>query len=197
MIASDDVDGPSIEARVLMCPPVGCEASGCVGQRIIDKQPLACGVDTVNGNVGDTFVLSFKVFNSAGLEASVQRIVTIISPCSSGQFFCSGSCTNVDCTTLSAAAAAIPALQPVNLTSPPSLLLLPSSLSNWTSSSNATIYLEYGQVAPFSLAPCNSAAAANQSASPLCAALSIDATDGDLTPLITVTDVSSEPNQIR
>ena len=66
MVASDDVDGPSIEARVLMCPPVGCEASGCVGQRFIDKQPLACGVDAVNGNIGDTFVLSFKVFNSAG-----------------------------------------------------------------------------------------------------------------------------------
>lgn len=180
-----------------MCPPIGCEASGCVGHRFIDKQPLACGVDTVNGNVGDTFLLIFKVVNSAGLDAKVQRIITIASPCSAGKFFCDGSCTNVDCTTL-ASAASISGFQTANLTHPPRLVLLPSVSSNWAlSSSNGTLYLEYRRPAPFSLAPCTSAAAANQSTSPSCAAASMDAMDGDLTAFITVTDVSSVQNQIR
>ena len=58
------------QGRVLMCPPSGCAASGCVGHRFADKQPLACGVDTANADVGTTFTLNFAVYNTAGLEAS-------------------------------------------------------------------------------------------------------------------------------
>jgi hypothetical protein len=178
-----------------MCPSDGCEATGCVGQRFIDKQPLACGIDTVNGDIGTTFTLTFSVRNSAGLMATVQRVVTITSPCIAGQFYCGGGCTNVDCSTFSAAAAVIPQLQQ-DLTVPPNLILLPSSSSNWTlTSANVTIYLEYGSPAPFSIAPCSFAA--NQSASASCAAAALDSVDGDLTPLIKVTDISSIPNQIR
>ena len=181
-----------------MCPSDGCEATGCVGQRYTDKQPLACGVDTVNGDIGATFSLTFSVRNSAGLQAIVQRLIMIISPCASGQFYCGGSCTNVDCSTFTAAAAVIPELK-LDLTVPPTLILLPTSKSNWTAttSNNATIYLEYGALAPFSIAPCSSAASANQSAPASCAAAALDVIDGDLTHLIKVTDVSAIPNQIR
>ena len=78
-----------------MCPLDGCFATGCVGQRVIDKQPAACGVDTVSADVGTTYTLTFVVYNTAGLQASVQRVVTVVSPCTSSQYLCSGSCSNV------------------------------------------------------------------------------------------------------
>ena len=32
---------------ILLCPPDGCEATGCVGHRFVDKDVTACGIDTV------------------------------------------------------------------------------------------------------------------------------------------------------
>ena len=44
-----------------MCPPDGCLATGCVGSLVSDKQPVACGIDTVNADVGQTYTLTYAV----------------------------------------------------------------------------------------------------------------------------------------
>ena len=47
--------------QVLMCPSDGCLATGCVGSLVTDKQPVACGIDTVNADIGQTYTLTFVV----------------------------------------------------------------------------------------------------------------------------------------
>ena len=83
--------------QVLMCPPDTCLATGggCDGSRIIDKQPVVCGVDTVNADVGTTYTLRYAVYNSAGMKATVERIISVVSPCDSGQFLCGTTCSGV------------------------------------------------------------------------------------------------------
>ena len=44
-----------------MCPPDGCLATGCVGSLVTDKQPVACGIDTVNADIGQTYTLTYVV----------------------------------------------------------------------------------------------------------------------------------------
>lgn len=80
-----------------MCPPDDCLATGCVNHRVIDKQPLACGVDTLSSSVavGMTYALTFVVYNTAGKKASVQRVIAVVSPCKAGQVLCEGLCSNV------------------------------------------------------------------------------------------------------
>ena len=78
-----------------MCPPDGCLATGCVGSRIADKQPVACGVDTVNADIGTTYTVTYVVYNSAGMEATAQRVISVISPCDSGQYLCGSTCSAV------------------------------------------------------------------------------------------------------
>ncbi len=78
-----------------MCPPDGCLATGCIGSRVSDKQPVACGVDTTLADVGTTFTLRYVVYNSAGQEATVQRVISVISPCATGQFLCGEICSAV------------------------------------------------------------------------------------------------------
>ena len=78
-----------------MCPPDGCLATGCVGSRIADKQPVACGVDTVNADIGTTYTLTYVVYNSAGMEATAQRVISVISPCDSGKYLCGSTCSAV------------------------------------------------------------------------------------------------------
>ena len=78
-----------------MCPPDGCLATGCVGSRIADKQPVACGIDTTNADIGTTYTLSYVVYNSAGMEATAQRVISVISPCDSGQYLCGSTCSAV------------------------------------------------------------------------------------------------------
>ena len=93
-VASDPADS-SIQSRVLICPPPDCYATGCVGHRLIDKQPIACGVDTANADIGTTYELAFVVYDSKGNAYTVTRLISVVSPCSANQFFCSGSCSNV------------------------------------------------------------------------------------------------------
>lgn len=62
---------PMSLAQVLMCPSPNCMASGCINQRLIDRQPVACGVETTLANIGTTYTLTFAVYNSAGLVAMV------------------------------------------------------------------------------------------------------------------------------
>ena len=93
---ADQPPSPSPSAQVLMCPPDTCLATGgCIGSRVTDKQPVACGVDTVNANIGTTYTLRYVVYNSAGMEATVQRIITVVSPCDSGQYLCGSTCSAV------------------------------------------------------------------------------------------------------
>ena len=69
--------------------------TGCIGSRVTDKQPIACSIDTITADVGTTFTLVYKVYNSAGLEATVQRVISVISPCDSGQYLCGDTCSSV------------------------------------------------------------------------------------------------------
>ena len=83
--------------QILMCPPDTCltTGGGCTGSRVTDKQPVACGVDTVNADVGTTYTLIYAVYNSAGVKATVQRVITVVSPCGSGQYLCGSNCSAV------------------------------------------------------------------------------------------------------
>lgn len=78
-----------------MCPPDNCLVTGCIGSRVSDKQPIACGIDTTNADVGTTYTLTYAVYNSAGLKAVAQRVISVVSPCSRGQFLCGGVCRAV------------------------------------------------------------------------------------------------------
>ena len=82
--------------QILMCPPDTCFATGgCTGSRIIDKQPVVCGIDTRNADVGTTYALRYVVYNSAGMKATVQRVISVVSPCDSGQYLCGNTCSGV------------------------------------------------------------------------------------------------------
>ena len=79
-----------------MCPPDTCFATGgCTGSRVIDKQPVVCGIDTVNADVGTTYALQYVAYNSAGMKATVQRVISVVSPCDSGQYLCGNTCSGV------------------------------------------------------------------------------------------------------
>lgn len=78
-----------------MCPPDNCEATGCVGHRVIDKQPVACGVETTLADVGTTYALTYVVYNSNGQSAKVQRTIVVTSPCVGGQYLCNAACSKV------------------------------------------------------------------------------------------------------
>ena len=129
---------PSILVQVLMCPPDGCMSSGCIGSRIIDKQPIACGVDTVNADVGTVFTLSFIVYNSVGQYASVQRVISVVSPCASGEFLCDSRCSTVDCKTQASVAGLPGAASSAIAAAPPKRVMLPSSTSSKPTWSDAS-----------------------------------------------------------
>ena len=189
-MASDPAD-PTIQSRVLMCPPPDCFASGCIGHRFIDKQPIACGVDTVNADIGTTYELSLVVYDSQGNSYTVNRVIDVISPCTAGQFYCSGACSRTDCKTLASLSSFGP--PPTPPPTSPILTLLPTI--GPPSAENQTIYLGYGRPAPFSLGPCTSISS-NSSAAPSCAASAYDLFDGDLSYAINVVDVTSTPGHV-
>ncbi len=74
-LASDDLDG-DLTDWVALCPPTDCARSQC--REHVNKQPAACGVDTVNGDVGSTFTLRLVAFNSRGLNATTGAWVIIV-----------------------------------------------------------------------------------------------------------------------
>ena len=79
-----------------MCPPDTCLATGgCIGSRVIDKQPVVCGIDTVNADIGTTYTLRYAVYNSAGAKATVQRVILVVNPCENGQYLCGSTCSAV------------------------------------------------------------------------------------------------------
>lgn len=94
-VASDPNDS-TIQSRVLMCPSSNClaSASSCQGERYLDKQPTDCGFDST-AFVGTSFQLQFMVYDSYGRQFIVNRTLSVISPCTSQQFYCSNQCSNV------------------------------------------------------------------------------------------------------
>ena len=102
VVALDSEDGTSLQGSVLLCPPPGCQSNGCSGNHIGEKDIPACGVDTSNSTaIGSTFLVTFVVFDSSGLNASVSRAVTVVSPCDPGYQLCSdGQCHSTDCATV-------------------------------------------------------------------------------------------------
>ena len=204
--------------QVLMCPPTGCMATGCIGHRIADKQPIACGVDTVNADVGTVFMLPFTAYNSAGDRADAQRVITVVSPCSDGQYLCGSVCSPVNCVTRESVAGLPGASPPAGDTplEPPVLVMLPtreSSNPSWAEAAsaisaaggdgrrNTTLYLVYGEPSRMSFAPCASLTAANGSAAaaaPACVAAAFNGATGiDLCSLISVRDVSEVTGQVK
>ena len=92
-----DPDDSTLQSRVLMCPSKECLAnsSNCQGQRLLDKQLIDCGFDSTTAGIDSSFSLDFYVYDSQGLLLTVSRTLTVVSPCSTGQFYCNGDCYNV------------------------------------------------------------------------------------------------------
>ena len=64
---------------VLLCPPYGCQATGCGGHLMMEKDVPACGVDTSNNTaIGTTYRLPFVVYDKGGLNATIDRVITVI-----------------------------------------------------------------------------------------------------------------------
>ncbi|KAJ9507832.1 hypothetical protein QJQ45_019262 [Haematococcus lacustris] len=189
VIASDQEDGQAIESQVLLCPPADCydSAASCVGHRAFEKDILACGIDTSAADIGSTFSLVFQVYDSGGLSASLARVVVVVSPCATEEFYCDGTCSKVECSTLASLPDASQASPQVT-----SVVLLPSAATNTTqaANANATVFMEYGRLAPFSLLPCPSSQALG-SAAVSCAAVALDSLEGDVSAAL------QEPMDIR
>ena len=78
--------------QVTLCPPADCARSQC--REHVSKQPAACGVDTVNGDVGSTFTLRMVVFNSRGLNATVGELARVLCVLGSGMHVRHHACLN-------------------------------------------------------------------------------------------------------
>ncbi|KAG1660944.1 hypothetical protein FOA52_005525, partial [Chlamydomonas sp. UWO 241] len=200
--AEDDEDGAAVHTSVLLCPPTNCmEAGSCNGHRTFQKDASSCGLDT-SAKVGTTYLLDFVVYDKEGLNATISRVVTIVSRCPLDRpYLCSGSCEAVDCATLikllSAIAAAGGSGTAANaLLGSPVLVLLPAASANLTSAAllgapptSQTVFAVFGTPAPVSLLPCASVAAAGSCAA---AAVQLSANGSlvDLSPSVSVTEVT-------
>ncbi len=137
--AADSEDGSSIASQVLICPPAGCLDTGCAGHRFFEKDLLACGIDTSTADIGTLFQLDYVVYDSNGANATLTRLITVVTPCEPGEFYCDGACSQADCDALNA----LPQQGP----QAPVLTLLPTRLltGNNVTTSNVTTYTPYGQ----------------------------------------------------
>ncbi len=160
-----------------MCPTPNCMSTGCSGNHIWEKDVPSCGVDTSNSTaVGTTFVVSFVVYNSAGLSASTQRSINVISQCPLDKpNLCSdGKCHDISCSTVDSLKT-IPSLSTPTPQESSTLILvlLPTSATNFTASQplNQTVFTAYGQPAPFSFSPCSSSLSLSTSVT--CAAIAV------------------------
>jgi hypothetical protein len=78
-MAIDPEDG-FLTPRILACSPPGAETF-----RFSNAGIRGCGIDTRQPG---RYTVSFKIFDSAGLSASVQRIVIVTPRCSPGERVC-------------------------------------------------------------------------------------------------------------
>ena len=189
-----------LKPQVLICPPAACQSNGtCSGSYVGDKDIISCGIDTSNSTaIGTTFTLTFEVYDSSGLHASVSRAITVVTPCPPDAELCSdGHCRAAMSCDLVERLAAMPVgigTTEVEFSSTV-LVLMPSSYTNFSSatpSANQTVLSVYGQPAPFSLLPC--ASALNLTADVQCAVAAVqrfqNGSDVDVSAGITVEDVS-------
>ncbi|KAG2422885.1 hypothetical protein HXX76_015713 [Chlamydomonas incerta] len=199
-IATDQEDG-NLSSQIALCPPSTSSASSCVSTQCRAhwpdrKQPADCGIDTLTGPIGTTFRLRLAVYDSAGANTTAERVVTVVSPCAAGKYYCpiegayapdgsqSYECLDMSCGDNAALQASVAALS-ANETRA-HLYLLPALHSANLSQAEAdqAIRLAYRQPAGFSLAPCASYLEGTATAAPTCAAVAFDATyanDGDIT----------------
>ena len=115
-----------------------------------------CGVNTATARPGETFEVTFHVFDDAmpAATASYTKTITVVDPCSAGETYCPGSdlkCDGTPCA-LRARLEADGELQPV---APPQLLVLQPSGSYQP---QATLHIDAvcGEALPFALSPCAS-----------------------------------------
>jgi hypothetical protein len=56
------------------------------GHRFAEKSLTLCGIDTSTAPVGSSFSVTFVVYNSYQLSATVSRTINVVSFCPAGQF---------------------------------------------------------------------------------------------------------------
>ncbi len=163
-----------------MCPPPNCISTGCSGHHIWEKDVSSCGIDTSNSTaVGTTFIVSFVVYNSAGLSATTQRSINVISQCPPEKpNLCNDrNCHDISCSTVDSLKT-IPSLSTPTPQESSTLVisLLPTSVINFTAltrqtQTNQTVFIAYGRPAPFSFSPCSSRKSLTSSVS--CSAIAV------------------------
>ncbi|KAK3254277.1 hypothetical protein CYMTET_36504 [Cymbomonas tetramitiformis] len=176
-----DEESGNITKRVLSCPPTDCLDQGCPGHEFVTK-----GVDgclSTSAEVGTIFQLQFIVFDEAipSNTATVTRLITITQPCDDGNVWCAefvgSECSSVDCETR---AMLSDDDAPAADVDPPTITLLGA----------ASLRITYGAAEDISILPCTSDAAASES-TVSCYATALDATDGDVSASIKITQVST------
>jgi hypothetical protein len=190
--------------QVVVCPPDECLKQGCSSSTLRAYRFSVIGLKscTIDGSdhVGSEFVVDFWVWDSGfpALRAGVNRSVVVGPPCTeaSAPYWCTNSatgsnyCSGVPCTTSSK-------LLPASMGAVQMVLQPPAS---------QTLYLRYGEAAPWSLRPCPSrldrsgcGAVAWQPASGAAGASSASlAAAQDLTSAIQVVDITPcTPSQVR
>jgi hypothetical protein len=118
--AWDEEDG-DLSSNILSCAPDSCMAFNCPGHESFRKGLSGCGINTVNGEVGSVLSLTFSVsdFSYPPATTTVQRLITVISPCKYGEIYCpelaqpahpSGehACGSTDCVSRAAILALLP-----------------------------------------------------------------------------------------
>ncbi|KAK3280793.1 hypothetical protein CYMTET_11384 [Cymbomonas tetramitiformis] len=81
--------GADLSMQVLSCPPAECLPFGCAGHEMWLQKGLSGCFDTA-AEVGTVFQLKFTVFddNMPPQNATVARLLTIVSPCAEGEELC-------------------------------------------------------------------------------------------------------------
>ncbi|MEW5316415.1 MAG: hypothetical protein WDW38_007790 [Sanguina aurantia] len=210
-----DADEGNITSKLLLCPPDACLYQGrnC-GPHLFSQKPLsACGgINTATAEIGAVLTVQLAVRDATGLRAVAHRIVTIVTPCLTGQTLCSDGCGQVPCASRGALGKLMAALTPT----PPSILLLPNATTaaslishltaattttattNTTSTANSTLASNampvnanastvwtYNQPPAVSLQPC-----ASLSGPAGCSAVALDGSGVDLSSAIAVEEVT-------
>lgn len=94
------VNSDSCAPQILACAPELCLPYGCPKYRFNDVGLQGCGIDSAAAAVGSMFQVNFSIFDNhvPPLFSSVSRIVTVVTPCGTGEELCDdGSCSDIAC----------------------------------------------------------------------------------------------------
>ena len=88
-----------LTSQVLACPPASCIPFGCPGYQFSRVGITPCAINS-SAPVGTTYSVTFMLVvlpasGSVPVSMSTQRTITIVSPCSAGQYVCGTSCSQV------------------------------------------------------------------------------------------------------